>query len=150
MSLGRKVTISGTAMNKSTVAISATKNGPIPRKTSFNGISGRTPFTAKQFNPFGGVTRQTSVYLGHNNTKPDHTITQPKPINERTGNASCCASHGRGYRVKNYLIIAFGISKMIAGKLTKMATLIKSTTTNQPHPLKMSPIFTLGATPFST
>ena len=143
-------------MNKPTVATSATKNGPIPRKTSFNGISGQTPFTTKQFNPIGGVTRQISAILTTiipnqtkpNQTKPNHNSTQTcrrenRPCHRR-------ASHGRGYRVRNYLIIAFGISKMIAGKLTKMATLIKSTTTNQPHPLKMSPIFTLGATPFST
>jgi signal transduction histidine kinase len=49
-----------------------------------------------------------------------------------------------------YLIMVEGISRMIAGKAIRVATLMMSTNTNQPQPLKMSAMLTPLATPFST
>ena len=47
-------------------------------------------------------------------------------------------------------IMVLGISRMIDGKAIRIATLMMSTKTNQPQPLKMSPMETCGATPFRT
>ncbi len=52
--------ISGKAMNRPTVATSATKNGQMPLNISCRGMSGLTPATTKQFSPIGGVMRQIS------------------------------------------------------------------------------------------
>ncbi len=47
-------------------------------------------------------------------------------------------------------IIVWGIRRMICGKASRIAMLMMSTKTNQPQPRNMSPMETLGATPFST
>jgi hypothetical protein len=49
-----------------------------------------------------------------------------------------------------YLIMLIGISRMIIGKASRIATLMMSTNTNQPQPRKMSPMLTSLATPLST
>ncbi|GIS91189.1 MAG: hypothetical protein CM1200mP20_12300 [Pseudomonadota bacterium] len=59
-----KVTIPGKAMNRPTVAISATKNGPIPLKNiGQRNIRAHTVDDKKSSGPIGGVTRQISAIL---------------------------------------------------------------------------------------
>ena len=50
----------------------------------------------------------------------------------------------------DHLIMVEGISRMMAGKASRIATLMMSTNTNQPQPRKMSPMLTPLATPLST
>ncbi len=64
--------------------------------------------------------------------------------------SASCRPTGQTATIRLYFIIALGISRMIAGKEIRIATLMMSTKTNQPQPLKMSPMETCGATPLRT
>mgnify|MGYP003326991423 CR=1 FL=1 len=55
------------------IEISAIKKSVTPLNTSVTGISFLTPATTKQFNPIGGVIRQTSAIL--TTIIPNHTLT---------------------------------------------------------------------------
>lgn len=70
---GSQVIIVGNNTNAIIVKMSAIKKRVTPLKTSVTGMSFLTPATTKQFNPIGGVIRQTSAIF--TTIIPNHILT---------------------------------------------------------------------------